>query len=55
MAMLEFAGNLEEKRLLFPVRALFYYLCATKDLSSRHHTLLVPPHCPTRSLSMEDL
>ena len=47
----EFVGELEQDYWLCPVRAVKYYIQATKDIVSRPRTLFVSPKCRQRSLS----
>ena len=47
----EFVGDLAEERLLCPVRALKYYLEATRDLRPRSPHLFVSPRVRTRPIS----
>ena len=41
----EFVGELEQDYLLCPVRAVKYYMQATKEIVPRPRTLFVSPRC----------
>ena len=47
----DFVGDLEEERLLCPVRALSCYLKVTESLSPRSPNLFVSPRCRQRAIS----
>ena len=47
----DFFGNLEEERLLCPVRALSCYLQRTKEVSPRPGPLFVSLRLPTKAIS----
>ena len=51
----DFVGDLDEDYLLCPVRALRFYLEATKDLAPRPQNLFVSPRCRQRALSKNAL
>ena len=50
-SLADFVGNLEEDRLLCPVRALQFYRRATSDIVPRPSTLFVSPSKRTKSIS----
>ena len=47
----DFVGDLEQDALLCPVRAMKFYLAATRDLSPRPAHLFVSPRCRHRAIS----
>ena len=47
----DFVGDMEEEKLLCPVRALKYYLAATNDLAPRSDHLFVSPRLRKRAIS----
>ena len=50
-SLADFVGDLEEERLLCPVRALRYYLDATRHFRPRCPRLFVSPRLRTRAMS----
>ena len=50
-SLTNFVGDLEEDRLLCPVRALQYYLRATKHVVNRPSSLFVSPSNQSRAIS----
>ena len=54
-SLADFAGDLEEDKLLCPVRALSLYLDATRDLSPRPANLFVSPRCRQKAISKNAL
>ena len=51
----DFVGNLEEERLLCPVRALRIYLARTRSITNRSTSLFVSPGRPSSPLSKNAL